>query len=134
MKETEIALRNHRTAVLSHTSHFERCPNGVAREKLIVSRNTGKLHHTELHHKVIDKLLCLGLGECAFVKVSLDIYIEESGDTSNRHCRTILRFNGTQIAKVKPLHGLASVVSRSRNVVTVNLGHLFQFFQCLNLH
>ena len=77
VKEAEVVLRHHRTAVLPHAGNFERSPNRVAGEQLVVGRNACELHHSELHHEMIDKLLRLLLGQFAFLEVAFEVDVEE---------------------------------------------------------
>ncbi len=112
VEETEVVLRHHVTAVLTDTCHLECCPYGVTREELVVGRNTSELHHTELHHEMVDELLGILLGEGALVEIALDIDIEECRDTAYRHGCTVLCLHGTEVTEVEPLHSLACVRSR----------------------
>ena len=101
---------------------------------MVVRRNAGKLHHTELHHQVVNELLRFFLRKRSFFEVALNIDVEESRNTTYRHRRAVLRFDRCQVAEVKPLHSFVRIVSRFRNVVTIDGRHLFHLFQGLDLH
>ena len=77
MEEAEVILRYHRAAVLPHSSYLKRCPDRVAREQLVISGNTSKLHHTEFHYQVINQFLCFSFGKGSLIEVALYINVKE---------------------------------------------------------
>ena len=124
MEETEVCLCYHVASILSETCNFQCRPNRVAGEELVVGRNSRELHHTELHGHVIDQFLCLGLGKCTFLKVTVYININKGGDSSNTHSRAVLCLNSCEVAEVEPLNRLFRVCRRTGNVISVDLCHL----------
>ena len=133
MEEAEVALRYHRTAVHAETGHLQRGPHRVAREELVVGRNTGKLHHAELHDKVVNELLRFSFRERPFSEITLDINIEKGRDTAHGHGCAVLRADGGKVAEIKPLHGFAGILRRAGNVKAVAFGHDFHLSECADL-
>ena len=83
---------------------------------------------------MVDELLSLILGKSTLVQVALDIDIEEGRDTTYRHRSTILSLHCSEVTEVQPLNSLTSVLSRLRDVVTIQLSHLLQSLERLDLH
>ena len=83
---------------------------------------------------MVDELLSLILGKSTLVQVALDIDIEEGRDTAYRHRSTILSLHSSEVTEVQPLNSLASVLSWLRDVVTIQLSHLLQALERLDLH
>ncbi len=105
-------LRYHVSAVHADTCHLEGYPYGVAREQLVVGRNTGKLDHAELEHEVVDKLLSLFLGQGALLKVALNVDVEEGRDPAYAHCGAVLGLYRGEVAEVEPLNRFSRVLRR----------------------
>ena len=134
MEEAEVVLRHHRAAVHTETSHLERRPDRIAREELVVRRDARELHHAELHHQMVDQLLRFRFRQRASLQIALDINVEEGRDTAHRHRGAVLRLDGAEVAEVEPLHGLASILRRCRNVVAIDGRHLLEALERLDLH
>ena len=83
---------------------------------------------------MVDELLSILLGECAFVEIALDIDIEERRDAAHRHSGTVLCLHCTEVTEVEPLHSLASVCSRLRDVEAIDSSHVLQALERLDLH
>ena len=77
MQETEVVLGHHRTAIHAQSGNFQRGPDGVAGEQLVVGGDSCELDHAELHHQVVYKLLRFSLRKCPFLQVTLDIDVKE---------------------------------------------------------
>ena len=125
MEETEVCLCYHVTPILSETCNFQCRPNRITGEELVVGRNSRELHHAEFHGHMVDQLLCLGLGKCTFLEVTVYVDIDKGRDTSNAHSCAVLSLNSGKIAEIKPLDCLFCVCCRSGNVIAVDLCHLF---------
>ena len=134
MEETEVVARYHVAAVLTNAGHLERSPYGVAGEQLVVRRNAGELHHAELHHQVVDELLGILLGERALGHIAAEIDVEEGADAAHRHCGAVLGLHCAEVAEVEPLHGLAGVAGRLRDVEAIDGSHLLEALQGFDLH
>jgi len=134
VEEAEVVLCHHVAAVLSDACHLERSPYRVAGEELVVRRDTGKLHHAELHHQVVDELLCIILSQRTLVEVACDVDVEEGRDAAHRHGSTVLCLHGSQVTEVEPLYSLAGIGSRFGDVEAILCCHLLEALECLDLH
>ena len=83
---------------------------------------------------MVDELLSLILGKSTLVQVALDINIEECRDTTYRHRSTILSLHCSEVTEVQPLNSLASVLSWLADIVAIQLSHLLQALESLDLH
>ena len=83
---------------------------------------------------MVDELLSLILGKSTLVQVALDIDVEECRDTAYRHRSTILSLHSSEVTKVQPLNSLASVLSWLADIVAIQLSHLLQALESLDLH
>ena len=133
VQETEIGLRHHASSIYAGSGHIQGRPYRVAGEQLVVGGDPGKFYHTKLHGKVIDQLLCLGLSQDTLLQVTLNIDIQEGGDTSHAHGRAVLGLDSCQISEIQPLHCLLGVLRGSGNVVSVDLCHFLHVFQGTDL-
>jgi len=133
MQKAVAVLGDHAAAVHADAAHFQRCPDGVAGEQLVVAGDAGELDHAELHDHVVDELLSLALGQDALVQIALDINIEEGGDAAHAHSGTVLGLDGGQIAEVQPLAGFLGGLCGLRDVAAVSLGHLLHALQGVDL-
>ena len=124
MEETEIVLRDHAPAVHPHAGDFQRRPDRVAGEELIVGRDTGEFDHAELHDDMVDKLLRFLLRQSAFLEIPFDVDIQEGRDSSDGHGSAVLRLDGGEIAEIEPLESLSGVLGRLGDVKAIRLGHL----------
>ena len=93
MQEAEVILGDHGAAVHTKACHFQSSPHRVAREQLVIGRNTSKFHHTEFEHQVVNQFLGFGFRERAFSQITLNVDIQERGNTADRHGSAILSFN-----------------------------------------
>ena len=134
VKETEVVLGNHRTAILANTTHLKCSPYRVTREELVIRRNTGELHHTELHHQMVDQLLRISLSKSSLLEIALEVDVEEGRDTTYRHSSTILGLHSTEVAEIEPLHSLTCILSRLADIKTIAGSHLLQALESLDLH
>ena len=123
-QEAIVSLRHHGATVHANTAHLQRSPHGITAEQLIIGRNTGELHHAELHNHMVNQLLRLGLGNHTVLQIALHVNIKEGRNTANAHGRAILGLDRRQIAEVQPLHRLMRVLRGLRNVIAVNSRHL----------
>ena len=82
---------------------------------------------------MVYKFLRLEFGEQAFLYVTFDIDIEESGVSADAHRRAVLIFDRSEIAEIKPLNRFLRVFRGAGNIETVFQSHLFQRFQSLYL-
>ena len=128
MQETIVALCYHGTAVHAKTCYFQGCPYRVAGEQLVVGLDSCEFNHTEFHYQMVNKLLSLFLSQGSVSKVSADVDIQESGDTTNAHSCAVLGLDGCQIAEVQPLNCLFGILCRLGNIEAVSRCH---FFHCL---
>ena len=133
VQETVVTLRNHGSAILAHTTDLKGSPNRVTGEELVVGRDTCELDHTKLHNEVVDELLCLLLGKCTFLKITLDIDIKECRYTTNGHRSTVLGLDRCEVTEVEPLNGFLRVLCRYGNVITVALCHLLHLLEGTHL-
>ena len=133
MQEAEVVLGNHRAAVLSKACNFERRPDGVAGEELVVALDAGKADHAELHDDVVNELLSLLLGEDAVLDVALDVDVQEGRDAADGHGGTVLRLDGGKIAEVEPLEGFCGVLCGLGDVKAVGSGHFLDLSESLDL-
>jgi len=133
MQEAEVGLGDHGAAIHADAANFQGSPHGVAAEQLVVAGDTGKLDHAELHGQVVDQFLGLGLGQDALIQVALDVDIQEGGDTANAHGSAVLGLDGSQIAKVQPLHSLLGVGSGQGDIIAVSSGHGLHIVQGADL-
>ena len=133
MKETEITLCYHMASVNTHTCHFQGCPYRVSGKQLVVRRNTGKFYHTEFHNHMVNKLLSLFLCKDSSLKVSLNINIKESGDTSNTHCSSVLSLDSCKVSEIQPLECFSCILCRLRNIKAVGLSHSFHSLKSADL-
>ena len=133
MQETVVALGHHGATIHAHACHLQGRPYRVAGEQLIVGRNSGELHHSALHDKMVYQLLCLCLSQGAICQITLQIDVQESGYTAYTHSCSVLGADGCQIAEVQPLYSLSCVDSRLRNIEAVGRRHHFHLFQGTNL-
>ena len=124
VQEAEIVLRDHGAPVHADACDFERRPDGIAREQLVVARDARELHHAELHDEVVDQFLRFSFRKPAFLHVALDVDVEEGRDAPDAHRRAVLRLDGGEVAEVEPLHGLLRRPSRTRDVEAVDRRHL----------
>ena len=111
------------TSVNTHTCYFQSCPYRVAGKQLIVRRNTCKFYHTEFHYHMVNKLLSLFLCKSTVLKISFNIDIKESRNTSNTHCSTVLSLDCCKISEVQPLECFSCILSRLGNIETISLSH-----------
>ena len=133
VQEAIVVLGDHGTAVQTSAADFQRRPDGVAGEQLLIGGDAGELDHTELHDDVVNQLLRLGLGDDAVFEVTLDINVEEGGDTADRHCSAVLGLDGGQIAEVQPLERFVRVAGGLGDVVAVGRGHDLHVLQGVHL-
>ena len=133
MEQTVVSLCYHATAIDTHTTDACGSPDGVAREKVVILGSTQEAYDTELHNHLVDHLLCLLLGDNTVLEVALDVDIQESRDTTDRHSCTVLVLNGTEVTEVGPLDSLTSVGSGLGYVETVRSTHLLELLQCIDL-
>ena len=83
---------------------------------------------------MVDELLSLILGKSTLVQIALDIDIEECRDTAYRHRSTILSLHSSEVTEVQPLNSLTSVLSWLADIVAIQLSHLLQALERLDLH
>ena len=133
MKEPEIRLCYHGSSVQPCSGDLQRRPDGIAGEQLVVARNPGKFHDAELQRNLVYQLLCFFLGNFTFLQVSVQINIQEGGNSSDRHGRAVLRLDRCQIAEVEPLDSLSCIPRRSRDVIPVGFRHLLHSLKCPDL-
>ena len=133
VQEAVAVLGDHAAAVHADAAHFQRCPDGVAGEELVVAGDAGELDHAELHDHVVDQLLCLALGQDALVQIPLDVDVEEGGDAAHAHGSAVLGLDGGKIAEVEPLASLFGVLGGLGDVEAVGLGHLLHALQGVDL-
>ena len=129
MQEAEVAFRHHVTAVHTDSAHFKRCPYRIAREQLVVARDSSKLHHAEFHHQMVNQFLSFNFGQSAFTQIAFDINVQEGRNAAHAHCRAVLRLNGGQVTEIEPLNRFTGVCGRLRNVVAIGQRHLLHFFE-----
>src|SRR5574344_1018884 len=134
MEKTVVIPSYHAAAVLSQSANLESCPHRVAAKQLIIGRNACKLHHAEFHHKVINQFLSLRFGKSAFLKVTLNVNIQECGHTAHRHSCPVLSLDSSQITKVQPLHSLLRIFCRLGNIESIKARHFLHPLQRLYLH
>ena len=120
-------------AVVAKASVGPGCPVWVAGEDLIVVDGAQEANDTQLENQGVDDLLGVFLGDDASGEVALEVAIEEGGQAADGHCGAILGLNGSQVAKVGPLHCLVSGLSRLGDVEAVGLSHLLELLQGLDL-
>ena len=77
--------------------------------------------------------MCFLLGNFTFLQVSVQINIQEGGNSSDRHGRAVLRLDRCQIAEVEPLDSLSCIPRRSRDVIPVGFRHLLHSLKCPDL-
>ena len=133
MEEPEVVLGDHVPAIHTHAGDLQGGPDRIAAEKLVVGGNAGELHHSELQHQVVDQFLRLLFRQGPFVKVPLDVDIEEGGNPADAHCRAVLALDCGQVAEIEPLHSLPGIGRRKGDVEVVALGHLLDLIQSPDL-
>ena len=82
---------------------------------------------------MINKLLSFHLRKYTLVQISLNIDVKERGHSAYAHSGAVLGLDSRQISKVKPLHGLSCVLSRSGNIKAIELCHLLHSIESLDL-
>ena len=82
---------------------------------------------------MVNQFLSFGFRERAFGQVTLNVNIQESGDTADGHGGAVLRLDGSQVAEIEPLNSFASVLSRDGNVKAVVSGHFLHLHQGADL-
>jgi len=133
VQEAVAVLGDHAAAVHADAAHFQRCPDGVAGEQLVVAGDAGELDHAELHDHVVDELLGLALGQGAVVQIALDVDVQEGGDAAHAHGGAVLGLDGGKIPEVQPLAGFLGVLCGLGDVAAVGLGHLLHALQGVDL-
>ena len=133
VQEAVVGLGHEAAAVLAQAGDLEGGPDGVAREERLVGRDAGELDHAELEDQVVDELLGLGLVDLAGLEVTLDVDVQERGDAADGHGGAVLGLDGAEVAEVQPLDGLLRVGRGLRDVVAVDLGHLLEALQGVDL-
>ncbi len=109
VEEAIVGLCNHRASVDAHTSDRGCCPDGIAREQVVILGCAQEAHNAQLHDHLVNKLLRLLLCERAVLQVALNEDVKERAHTAQRHGGTILVLNRTKVAKIGPLHSLTRV-------------------------
>ena len=120
-------------SIQTHTANGFGNPGRVSREQLIIGRCAQKTHHTQLHDKMVDKLLNLAFGINAVFQIALRVDIQECGDTSQRHGGAVLFLDSSKIRKIQPLDCLFGVLSRAGNIITIACRHFFEFPESTDL-
>ena len=82
---------------------------------------------------MIDQFLCLIFCKDSFFDVTLNVDIQEGGNTTNTHCGTILCLDCCQISEVQPLNCFTGISCRSGNIISVDLSHLLHLIECFKL-
>ncbi len=129
MQHAEAGARDQGTAIQVHAADAFGGPVRVAREQGVVIGRAQKAHDAQLLNELVDELLGPCLVESAALQVALDVDVEEGRDAADRHGGTVGLLDRTEIAEIGPLHRLAGVRGRVRDVEPVLLGHLRQIGQ-----
>ena len=129
MQEAEAVLRHQRTAIDADAANRFGHPGRVAREQRVVVMRPQETHHAQLDDQVVHQFLGFRFGHQTFLDVAFDVDVEERADAADRHGGAILLLDRGQIAEISPLDRLVRIARRLRNIETIALGHLAQFFQ-----
>src|SRR5581483_10565204 len=89
LQKPETRLRHQCSPVISHSSNGFRHPGWIAGEKLIVLGRAQKTYNSQFDHEIIDDFLGLTFGKHVRSQIAREVYIEECGYASQRHCRAI---------------------------------------------
>ena len=133
MQDTEGVLRDQRTAILPHTTNGFRYPDRITGKQLIVFRRTQHANHAQFDDQLVHELLGPGLRQRTVLHVAFHIDIQERGDTADRHCRTILLLDRSQIAEVYPLDSFVCIFGRYTDIKAIGSSHLLQIAEGLDL-
>ncbi len=76
---------------------------------------------------MIHQFLCFIFRDDAFVQIALDVNVKEGGCAAQRHGCTVLLFDRSKVAEVKPLNSFLSVFCRAADVAAVCSAHFLQF-------
>ncbi len=120
-------------AVLAKTCDLQRCPHRISGEELVVGGNSRELDHAQLHDEVVNELLGLLLGDLSLGEISLDVDVEEGGDSAHAHRGAVLGLDGCQIPEVEPLDSLLGGRCGLGDVIAVALCHLLHALQGADL-
>ena len=82
---------------------------------------------------MVDKFLCFILCKNTGIHIPLNINIKECRYTADAHCCTVLCLDSCKISKIKPLNSFFCIGSRSGNIISVDLSHLFHSLKSLDL-
>ena len=161
LEHTERGLGDHRLAVEEATTEDASNPGWVSSEEVVVGGGTEMTAETELDDELIDELLSLRLGDGAGGEVLLNVDIEESVNTAERHSSTVLFADGAEVTVVGPcgvrkackkaerktqlrqqtskeapltLDGLTGGGSGLRDVVTVGGSHFLELLEGTDLY
>ena len=126
-------LGDHVTAIGAHTAQALGDPGGIAGEDVVVIGGTGKLDQTQLHNKVVYKLLDLLFGEDAVAQVALGIDIQEGGGAAQAHGSAVLLLDSSEIGKVNSLNRFLNIRGGLGDIAAVNTRHGFQLFKGTDL-
>ena len=118
-------LGHHMPAVDAHAADGFCNPGRISGKQGIVLRSSGKFHQTQLHDKVVYKLLDLFLCEGSILKIPLGIDIQESRSPAKRHGSPVLLFDGSQITEIQPLDGFPDIGGRTGDIEAVDMAQLF---------
>ena len=121
------------SAVDAHTAQRLGYPCGVACKELVVLGSSCELNKTELHDKLVYKLLDFAFGEGAFLKVSFCIYVKECRCSAKAHCRAVLLFDSAKVAEVECLDSLLHIGSGLGDIASVDVCKLCKHLESLNL-
>ena len=109
IEHSERGLCDKSSSVLAHAADSLGYPHGVAAEQLVIFGRSQVTRQAELHNEIVQDLLRAILGEKSVFNIALKVNIKESTHASQRHCRTVLFLDCSQITKVCPLHCLTGV-------------------------
>ena len=133
MQNSEAALCNKSSAVLTHTAYGFGNPHRVAAEKLIVFGCTQMARQAQLHNKIVENFLCRGLVKCTFFDISFNIYIKKGRNSAKRHSGAVLLLNSGKVSKIGPLNRLFGICGGFAYIVTVHSRHFFYKTEILYL-
>ena len=133
LEQTEGGLGDQRTTVVAEASVRPGGPVGVTGEDLVVGDGAQEAGDTQLDDEGVDDLLRAGLIQRTVLQITLEVAVEEAGETTDRHSGTVLGLHGSQVAEVGPLHGLVRVGGGAGDVVAVGGGQVLQLLEGLDL-
>ena len=82
---------------------------------------------------MVDQFLCLIFCEDSFFDITLNVNIQECGNTSDTHCCSVLCLDCCQISEIQPLNCFAGIFCRSGDIVSIDLSHLLHLIESFEL-